>query len=303
MDRDLNDVLIFTKVVESGSFTAAARGLGLPNSTVSRRVARLEANLGLRLLQRTTRKLNLTEAGQLYYDRSAQAFAGLEEAEHILAETQSTPRGRVRITAPVEHSILMRLVTPFLEAYPEVRVDLELTNRHVNLVHEGFDVAIHAGQLADSSVVAYRLMDSPFQLVASPSYLDQHGEPLSIQDLSDHDCIVFGGSSSNTTWQLPGPAGTVKVPIRSRVAVNHFQGVRDAALAGLGIALLPSMVGGEDLRAGRLRVVLDGISPPPVPVWVLYPARQYLAPAVRVFVDFVKANFRKIMESSETLPL
>ena len=250
MDRDLNDVLIFTKVVEAGSFTAAARGLGLPTSTVSRRVARLEAHLDTRLLQRTTRKLSLTDAGRLYYERGAQVFTGLEEAEQILAETRAAPRGRVRVTAPVEHTIVMRMVRPFLERYPGVQVDLELTNRSVNLVEEGFDVGIHAGALADSSLVASKLMDSPFQLVASPAYLELRGEPGRIQELSGHDCIVFGGTSLNAAWSFSVGRKIVKVPIRGRVAVNHLQAVRDAALAGLGIAMLPALVCGEDLRSG-----------------------------------------------------
>ncbi len=299
MNRDLNDILIFTKVVEAGSFTAAARGLGLPNSTVSRRVARLEDHLGIRLLQRTTRRLSLTDAGRLYYDRGTQVFAGLEEAEHILAETRSTPKGRVRVTAPVEHTLVMRLVRPFLEMYPGVHLDLELTNRYVNLVEEGYDVAIHAGSLADSSLVASKLMDSPFRLVASPAYLELRGEPGRIQELSDHDCIVFGGTSIHASWSFSVGRKTVKVPIRGRVAVNHLQAAREAALAGLGIAMLPAMVCGEDIRSRRLRAVLAGSAPPAVPVWILYPGGRYLAPAARAFVEFVKARFREIAETVE----
>jgi len=289
--RDLNDVLIFLQVVKSGSFTAAGQDLGVPTSTVSRRVSRLEEQLGVQLLQRTTRKLSMTDAGRLYFEQGTSTFAGLEEAENQLADAQASPKGRVHATAPLEHSVSMRLVTPFLERYPDVRVDLELTNRSVNIIEEGYDASIYAGPIANLSVVAHKLMDSPFRLVASPEYLATRAPPQRPTDLSDHDCVLFGAASSGATWTLPDEGGDVAVQVRGRVAINHLAGVLHATLAGLGVALLPELVCGPDIAGGRLVVLLPGVAPPPVPVWITHPAGRYLSPAVRAFVTHVRENF------------
>lgn len=295
LDRDLNDVLIFLQVVTSGSFTAAGRELGVPTSTVSRRVSRLEEQLGVQLLQRTTRKLSLTDAGRLYYDRGTATFAGLDEAENMLAEAQANPKGRVRATAPLEHSGSMRLVTSFLELYPDVRLDLELTNRTVNIIEEGYDASIHAGPIVNLSVVAHKLLDSPFRIVASPEYLSKRGAPETAADLSEHDCIVFGSASSGSTWALPSEGEERQVQVRGRIAVNHMSGVRDAAIAGLGIALLPEITCGSNVARGELAVLLPGIAPPAVPLWITHPGGRYLAPAVRAFVTHVRENFARLV--------
>ena len=295
MERDLNDVRIFTKVVEARSFTAAATALGLPNSTVSRRVSRLEKALGVRLLHRTTRKLSLTDAGHVYYERSVRFFSELEDAENELAQSRSTPRGRIRVIAPVEHTISVLLVTEFLGRYPEVRVDMEFSSRDLNIIHEGFDVAIHVGVITNMSVVAHKLIDSPFRIVASPSYLKERGCPTSIASLTDHDCLILGPSSSNAAWTLPdGGRCETRIPVRGRLAANHLAAVRAAACAGLGVALLPLVTCRSDIEAGVLRVVLPGVAPPPVPVHVIYPSGGVLAPSVRAFVDFVRERFAVI---------
>ncbi len=291
IDRDLNDVLVFLQVVASGTFTAAGRALHLPTSTVSRRVSRLEEQLGVRLLQRTTRKLSLTEAGQLYHERGIALFAELEQTENLLADAQANPRGRVRATAPLEHGISMRIVAPFIEAHPDVRVDLELTNRSVNIIEEGYDAAICAGPIASLSVVAHKLMDSPFLIVASPSYIERHGAPQSIEDLPEHDCVIFGPTSGSSTWTLPGDDGPQHVAVHGRIAVNHMAAVRDATIAGLGIALLPEIICCGAVGRGELKVLLPGIAPPAVPVWITHPAGRFLPPAVKAFVAHVRDNF------------
>ena len=287
IERDLNDVLIFLQVVESGSFTAAGRKLGVPTSTVSRRVQRLEDELGVRLLQRTTRKLSLTEAGKMYRERTSELFAGLEEAENILADAQVNPKGRIRVTAPLEHGISMRVVTPFLERYPDVRVCLELTSRPVNIIEEGYDAALVAGELPSLSVVAHKLLDSSFRLVASPSYVERRGAPERLEDLAEHDCVVFGHPSGGATWNLAGQ----DITVRSRIATNHMAAVRDATLAGLGVALLADLICAEHIEAGTLVALLPDAAPPPVPIWITYPSGRYLAPAVRAFVDHVRETF------------
>lgn len=301
LDRDLNDVLVFLQVVNSGSFTAAGRELGVPTSTVSRRVARLESQLGVKLLQRSTRKLSMTEAGQLYYERGTASFSGLEEAEAMLAEAQARPRGRVRVVAPLDHELSMGLVIPFLDAYPEVHVDLELSARTVNIIEEGYDVALCVGPLANLSVVAKRLIDSPFGLVASPAYVEVHGAPQTVDALEEHRCVIFGGASSGATWSLPDPSAEagaeVRVSVRGRLSVNHLGAVRDAALAGLGIAALPLLACAAQLAEGSLVRVLPGVAPPPVPVWVTYAGGRYLPPAIRAFVDHARAHFPALAQA------
>ncbi len=294
IDRDLNDVLVFLQVVTSGSFTAAGRALSLPTSTVSRRVSRLEEQLGVRLLQRTTRKLSLTAAGQLYHERGTAFFAELELAENMLADAQANPRGRVRATAPLEHGISMRIVAPFIQAHPDVRVDLELTNRSVNIIEEGYDAAICAGPIPSLSVVAHKLMDSPFLVVASADYLERRGAPQRVSELSEHDCVVFGPASASSTWTLPGDDGPVQIPVHGRIAVNHMAAVRDATIAGLGLALLPEIICGEAVAAGQLQVVLPGVAPAAVPVWITHPAGRFLPPAVKAFVAHVRENFAEL---------
>ena len=298
VDRDLNDVTVFVQVVQSGSFTRAAETLGYPTSTVSRRVARLERALGTLLLQRTTRKLSLTDAGQLYFDRSSQVLGELNQVELALAQAQTKPTGRVRVAAPLELEPCMELVTSFLDTYPEIRVDLDLMSRQVNLVEEGYDVALQSGELPQSSLSAHKLMDSPFLLVASPEYIARRGEPSDPAALREHDCIVVGHSSSGTTWSLTGAKGPLRVRVRGRFAVNHLQAANFAALAGLGIALLPTVVCGDDVRSGRLQAVLQDAVPPPVPVWVVHPGGRLLTPAVQAFVDFLKTRFRGLVDPS-----
>ena len=300
--RDFNDVFVFVKVVTAGSFTAAGRELGLPKSTVSRRVSRLEQELGLRLLNRSTRKLSLTEAGRLYFDRSEQLFDGLVETEGALAATLAKPRGRVRVAAPAEHGISTELVVEFLAAFPEVQVDMELSGRDVNIVEEAFDVAIRPGPLTNESVVAHRLFESPFRLVASPQYLEARGAPKSVQELTSHDTLVFGLPNPNPSWTLPGPDAPTRVALKPRATFNHLDGVRAAALAGHGIALLPTLTCGRNLAAGELVVVLPEISPEPVTIWLTYASGRYVLPAVRAFIDFTKQRFHELAQSPLAAP-
>ena len=290
-EPNLNDLRVFVEAVDSGGFTAAARQLGAPPSTVSRRVARLERRLATRLLHRTTRTLRLTDAGQRYYERGKRVLEELEDAERELAQLQGHPRGRVRVAAPLEHSITMRLVSRFLLKHPDVKVELFLTNRFVDLFEDGFDVSIQPGTPPDkTSLLAFKLMDSAFRLVASPEYLTEKGEPASPPDLAAHDCIMFG-TSVDAVWSLSGASGPVNIPVRGRLAVNHLLSAKDAATSGLGIAMLPAIVCDDEIRAGRLRVVLSEAPPPPVPIWVTHVGGRHISPAVRAFVDFAREQF------------
>ncbi len=288
--RNLNDVVVFVAVVDHGSFSQAARSLGLPPSSVSRKVSRLEKALGVRLLQRTTRKLSLTEAGQLYYDRSEALLRGLDDAESLLANAQQTPRGRVRVLAPLEYGITTAVANAFLHAFPEVRLEIRFDSEAINLIEEGYDVAIHAGP-PPLSVVAHKLMDSPFSLVASPAYLADQSAPQRVGELGTHDCVLLGDHTLGHRWTLFEEGQEVTVPVRGRVAVNSLMAARDASIAGHGIALLPRLVCAEGFRAGALVEVLSHASPPPVPLYALVGSGRLLPAAVRAFLTFLKQHF------------
>lgn len=281
---------MFARVVAEQSFSGAARSLGLPVSAVSRRVARLERQLGVALLRRTTRKLALTEPGRLFHERSAEALAGLAEAAARLRDAQTSPRGRVRVTAPVDFAPAAEVVAEFLRDFPEVRVELDLTNRRVDLIEEGYDVALRAGELPESTLVAQRLADSPMRLVASARYLSARGTPAQAEELAQHECILFGQLGARATWTLRGPSGRVRVTVTGRLSVNHLQAARQAAVAGLGIALLPSSYSAEALAEGSLSPVLPDLSGPPGALWVVVPSR-HMPPATRAFVAHVKRHF------------
>lgn len=295
-----NDLITFTRVVDAGSFSGAARLLGVPTSTVSRRVARLEARLGVRLLQRTTRRLSLTDAGRILHGRGERILAELADAGRAVAEMQATPRGTVRLTAPAAvGELLTPLLAELLERHPELDVELELTDRVVDLIDEGFDLALRAGPLRDSTLVAHKLSDAPVRLVASPAYLERRGTPRRYQELAQHDCILFAPWSERSSWTLLCPEGKVRVRVRGRIKANSVRVVHEAALAGLGIALFPTLAcHREDLAAGRLKVVLPEVGLPPQTLWIVYPSRSHLAPKVRTVVEHVKERFDRLMRAS-----
>jgi len=302
MTTDLNDILVFVKVIQEESFTRASVALNLPRSSVSRKVARLEDELGARLLQRTTRKLSLTEAGRLYYERCVRAVMDLKEAEQAVLDQQATPRGRVRVTAPVELGtghILTPLILEFLETYPEVQIDLDLTNRYVDLIAEGYDLAIRAGVLSDSALIAKHLISTTWVLVASPEYLEERGTPLVPGDLTAHDCVIFGAQNVDTTWTLEGPNGATTVRVRGRLTVNDLSVVTAAAAAGVGIARVPSPFHQQELRRGRLVQVLPEYTPGAGSLYAVYPSARHLSPKVRVFVDFLVLRLRELLHPDE----
>ncbi len=258
---DLNHVAVFARVVELESFTAAAAQLGLPKSSVSRTVTRLEEELGVRLLQRTTRQLHLTEAGHAYYERARLALSGLEEAASAATNMSAEPRGTVRVSAPPDFGALnlAETVARFIAKYPLVHIDLSLTSRYVDLVAEGFDLAIRAGKLRDSTLVARRIGTDSLGLYASPAYLRRRGRPKSFIDLENHECVLFHGKQGKAEWRLSGPDGEERVTVRGPVSVDEMSFALQAVAAGLGIGLLP----GIGVRVASLRKSL------PAPVRLL----------------------------------
>lgn len=281
---DLNEIVVFARVARAGSFTAAARALGMPKSTVSRKVSELEQRLSSRLLQRTTRKLSLTDAGRTYYDYCARIVAELEDAERAMSGLQEKPRGLVRVTAPVNLPFLGPMVGEFMKRYPEVRVELFCTARAVDLVEERFDLGIRASALADSSLVARSLGSVAWFLVAAPGYLKKRGRPRSPAELRRHDCLLFGASSS-TGVRLENDGRSEHVAVEERLLVNDMDVLQAAVLAGLGIGLLPAYRCVEELRARRLERVLRDWSAKATPVHVVYPTARHLAPKTRSFIE------------------
>jgi len=283
---DLNDIAVFARVVEAGSFTAAARLLAMPKTTVSRRIAALEREVGVRLLQRTTRSLKLTDAGRLYYEESSQALRSLEQANFRLAEARAEPAGTIRISAPVGFGghFLSATIFDFLATYPKSRVELRLTDDRLNLIENGIDLAFRTGILEDSTLIARKLGSTRRILCASPDYLARCGAPDRPADLSRHDCVI-AGQATHAQWLLEGPHGQETVAVSGRFAANEMQAVMAAAIAGHGIAQLPHRFAEACIKDGRLRRVLDGYTTPAGGFHVVYPSSRHLPPLVKAFIE------------------
>ena len=285
---DLNEMLVFARVVKAGSFTAAAAELRMPKSTVSRKVSELEERLKARLLQRTTRKLSLTDVGRIYYDYCARIAGEVEDAERAVTSLEESPRGLLRVTAPVNAAFLGPIVGDYLKRYPEVRLDLFCTARSVDLVEERYDLGIRAGALADSTLIARTLGSVRWFLVATPSYLKKHGRPRAPEDLKKHDCLLFGAGLSGAGIRLQNGDKSVQLALSARLTVTDMDILHAVANAGLGIALLPAFLCVADLRARRLERALRGWNVPSTPVHVVYPSTRHISPKVKSFVDHLQ---------------
>lgn len=292
--ENLSDIAVFVGVVDAGSFTAAAEALSISQPVVSKSVTRLEERLGARLLNRTTRRLSLTEAGAELYQRSQQALKQIEDAELEVARFQTEPRGTLRVNAPMSFSILhlAPVLHEFVARFPGLRLDLNLDDRFVDLVEEGYDLIVRIGRLPDSTLVARRITQCRLAICASPSYLQQHGEPQTPDDLLNHNCLMYTLSSSPRAWRLVSPDGEERmIPLRGNVALNNGLAQRALALNGVGIIMLPTFYVGDELRAGKLKSILQHWVPPDAAVYAVYAERRNLSPKVRAFVDFLAAKF------------
>jgi DNA-binding transcriptional LysR family regulator len=286
---DLNRAAVFVRVVDEGGFTAAARVLRLPKSSVSRSVALLEEDLGARLLQRSTRKLRLTEAGSAFYERASRGLAGVQEAAAAVADLQGLLRGPIKITAPVDAGVwlLSPLVARFVAEHPGVHIELVLTTRMVDLVAEGFDFALRAGVLTDSRLVARRLRASPLGLYASPDYLKQRGTPLKVIDLLNHDCVMFRPDRGRARWKLTGPDGEQTLEVRGPVGADDFTFLQRMVAAGSGIGLLPGFLCQAGVGRGELVRVLPDYTWAAGDFHLVYPSARYLPQRAAAFRDFL----------------
>ena len=284
----------FVRVAESNSFSEAARRLRLSKSVVSRQVSALEAELGVRLFHRTTRSLTLTEAGRGYFESTSRILEELEAARLAVSHLQATPRGLLRVNAPMSFGFLhlAPALPDFLALYPEVSVDLVMNDRFVDLVDEGFDVAVRIGALVDSSLVARRLAPVRRVMCASPAYLAARGVPATPDDLRHHDCLSNSNIATLHEWRFVTADGRPwPVDVKGRFRANNGDALRIAALRHLGIANLPSFIAGGALQAGTLVSVLDGFTLQDMSLNAVYPHARYLSPKVRAFVDFLAERF------------
>lgn len=291
----------FVRAVELGSFSKAAAEAGLKVSTVSRYVGALEADLGVALLNRSTRRLHLTEAGTTFYGRTVQILADLDEARGVTASLNERPQGLLRINIPGAFGRLhvMPHMPAFLAAHPHIRLDATLTDATVDLIETGTDVAVRIGALAESRLIAKRLAPHRRALVASPDYLSAHAPPQDAEDLHGHDCLIFALQPSDAWYHRAAnepQSELAEIAVRGRLRANDSEALRAAALRGLGIALLPTWVVGDDVRAGRLRLLLPQrewlIAPGPErAIWAIYPPKKVVSPKVKAFVAFLGKSF------------
>jgi DNA-binding transcriptional LysR family regulator len=293
MDR-LGSMNLFLRVVERGSLSAAGRELTLSPAAVSNHVRALEDWLGVRLLNRTTRQLTLTEAGETFRERCETILAEVADAEAAAASLQAEPRGVLRVNAPIAFGArhLGPVIAAYLDRYSEMALNLVLNDRVVDLIEEGFDMAIRIGDLADSELVARRLSPCRYVVCAAPHYLKHRGEPQHPAELSDHDCLEYSLRAPSGRWVFTGPDGEdVAVAIAGRLRATNGDLLRSAAVQGMGIILAPTFIVGDDLKDGTLRQVLAKYSVKPAAIFAVYPGGRYPSPKLRSFVDFLADRF------------
>jgi DNA-binding transcriptional LysR family regulator len=292
MDR-LECDRMFVAVMEAGSFVAAAARLGTSSGQASKLVARLEAELGARLLNRTTRAVSPTEAGQAYYDRLRPLLEEFDALDLSIRNVAQTPKGRLRLTAPVTFGSLE--LTPalneFAARFPEIELDVSFSDRVVNLVEDGFDMAVRVGRPEDSSLISRRLCDVRIVIIGAPAYLERRGEPATSDDLARHDCIIDTNFRDPNRWPF-GRSDERLVPVRGRIRYSSAEACLRAAEAGLGLACVPAFVAGDAIRSGRVKRLLEAYEPEPFGIHALYPHSRHLAAKVRALVDFLADRYR-----------
>jgi DNA-binding transcriptional LysR family regulator len=284
----------FTQVVESGSFSAAAARLGLSTTAASRHVAELEAHLHTRLLNRTTRRVSLTESGRAFYERSIQLLADLGEAEEEAQRAAVVPRGTIRLTTSVNFGVrhVAPAIAAFLGAHAEVRFDVSLSDRVVDLVEEGFDLGVRIGAPGSDNIVARKLGETRLVPCASPEYLKAHGAPQAPEDLARHNCFTYEYVSPRNLWRFRDAAGAEHpVRVSGNLHSNNGDLLAEAAARGAGVVFEPAFIVGPEVRAGRLVPLLQEFVAPPMPIYAVYPSRKHLSAKVRLFVDFLVERF------------
>lgn len=284
-----SSIPVFVAVVESGGFSAAADKMHITKSAVSKRINQLEDELGIRLLNRTTRKLSLTEAGHRYYEYVSQSLSLAQQGIDAVTELQGKPRGKLKLTAPMSFGVLhiAPLVAEFLQHYPDVEIDLQLEDQMVDLIQEGFDLGIRIGHLPDSNLIAKRLSPCHSVLCASPSYIEQHGAPKKPSDLAKHNCLQYSYFRGGAEWSFLYQGGEHKVVPKGRLSINNSEAIRRALLEGLGIGQLPTFIVAKDIKANNLSILMPEYQLPTHAVYAVFPQRKHMPLKVRAFLDFI----------------
>ncbi len=301
---DLNEIYLFVEVVKAGSFAQTAQRLRMPANSVSRKIQQLETELGSRLIHRSTRKLTLTAAGQAFFERCASAVSELAQAGQESMEGNTLPAGLVRVAAPTDFFDVFRLewIADFLARHPKVRLEFHLEDAKTDLIAASIDVAFRAGHLVEAKHVGHKLTSTHFALVASPSYLAARGTPTQPQALSTHDCIPQSNRSGPVTWHLQGPDGPTSIEISGKFRANAARVVLRAALAGLGIALLPDSVTTSEIEAGHLVRVLPQYRREGADLYAVYVSRRQIPLAVSAFVEFAGEKIRTTRSGARRAP-
>lgn len=289
MDK-LTSMNVFVRVAKAGSFAGAAKDLDISRAMATKHIMQLESGLNTRLFNRTTRSLSLTEAGEEYLERCQQVLLDVEEMEAAVTKLQTEPRGLLKICAPpvIGASHIAPALTEYLKNYPDLSVEMILKGGQVDLIDEGVDVAIYLGPLSDTSLVARKLAHSSLVICASPEYLKAHGEPLDPEDLEDHSCLINWAIPPYNKWRFKGILGDRTVTVNGRMQANMADPIRNAAVSGLGLVMLPSYIVGRDIELGRLQVIMQQYGTPPLEINAVYPHRKYLSAKVRSFLDFIQ---------------
>ncbi|MGO8920523.1 MAG: LysR family transcriptional regulator [Stellaceae bacterium] len=293
---ELKSLSIFVKVGERRSFVGAARDLGMTQSGVSNAIARLEDQLGLRLFARTTRRVGLTEDGAAFFERCRRVLAELDEAERVLTQSRLAPAGRLRLDLPVQFGRLkiVPLLGAFRAQYPALQLEVSLTDRFIDLVEEGVDVAVRIGALAESSLIARRLTHSQLRVAGAPGYFARHGRPQSPEELARHQCLPFAIRDTRAVrdWRFRRDGVELTLTPKAEMSFNDGAAIVAAACAGDGLIQMNDYAIDDAVAAGALEPVLEAFDPAANPIWLVYPATRHLSPKVRAFVDFMSARFR-----------
>jgi len=294
MDK-LTSLRAFVKVVETASFSEAGRRLRISRSAVSKYVAELEHDLGVQLLSRTTRRVTPTENGQTYYERAMAILADLDAADQAVTQSQAKPRGLLRVNAPMSFGTMQLgpAIAEFMKLYPDLQIQLALSDEHVDPVQDGLDVTLRIAELESSSLIARKLMPIDRIVCASPEYLQKHGTPKHPSDLRNHACLTYGYLSTGNQWKLTGKDGDHWVNPRWTLCANNAEVLRDAAMAGRGVAVVPMFIAEAALKSGELQNILADYKTPPLTLYAIYPPTRHLATKVRLFIDYLVKRFSK----------
>ncbi len=289
----LSGFTVFTKVVETGGFSAAARDLNMSKSAVSKHIAKLEDHLGVRLLNRTTRKLSPTEVGTAFYERARRIVQDVEETEQAISALHTEPRGTLRLNVPMSFGYLhvAPALADFTARYPDINIDMDLNDRVVDLLDEGYDLAIRIIRLPDSTLIARKLASFRLAICATPEYWEEHGVPSCPEELQNYNCLMYSYLLKENEWPFRGPDTDISVKVSGNIRANNGDALRAAALEGAGVFFSPTFIVSDDLRSGRLQAVLKEFMETDLAIYAVYPHNRYLSAKVRAFVDFLAERY------------